>query len=148
MGKTDRIEREVLVKAPRERVWSAITAPEELTAWFGDTAEVDLRPGGEASFGWSGYGHSFRAVVETVEAPHRFSYRWASKSDTPLAAGPSTLVEFTLEEADEGTRVFVVESGFTSFPEEEYEQAIGGNETGWDAELADLVEYVSAREVV
>lgn len=148
MSKADRIEREIFIPAPRERVWSAITASEELAAWFGDSAEVDLRPGGVARFGWSGYGDSFHAVVETVEPPSRFSYRWASKSDTPLDAGPSTLVEFKLEEADGGTRVSVVESGFASFPEEEYEQAIGGNETGWDSELSDLVEYVSAREVV
>ena len=148
MSKTDRIEREVFIPAPRERVWSAITAPEELTVWFGDLAEVDLRPGGGASFGWSDYGNSFHAVVETVEAPSRFSYRWASKSDTPLDAGSSTLVEFTLEETETGTRVSVVESGFASFPEDVYEQAIGSNETGWDSELADLVEYVSAREVV
>lgn len=148
MKKNDLIEREVMISAPQERVWDALTAPEELARWFGDSAEIDLRPGGAARFGWEGYGDSFHAVVETVEPPTRFAYRWAVESDTPLSDGPSTLVEFTLEPTGDGTLLRLVESGFAALPDDQYEQVIGGNEKGWTSELGDLVEYVSAHEEV
>ena len=43
----DRIDHEVLVEAPPERVWAIVTEPAHVGAWFGDSAEIDLRPGGE-----------------------------------------------------------------------------------------------------
>jgi uncharacterized protein YndB with AHSA1/START domain len=148
MQKTDRIERQIIVSASQERVWAALTKPEEIARWFGDSAEVDLRPGGAARFGWEGYGDRFHAVVEVVEPPTRFVYRWAVESDTPLDEGPSTLVEFTLEPSADGTIVRLVESGFATLPEDQYEDTIRGNEKGWTSELGDLVEYVSVREGV
>jgi uncharacterized protein YndB with AHSA1/START domain len=148
MEKIDRIEREIVVSAPQERVWAALTDPEELARWFGDSAEVDLRPGGAARFGWEGYGDSFHAVVETVDPPNRFAYRWAVESDTPLEEAPSTLVEFTLEPGGNGTIVRLVESGFAALPDDQYEETIGGNKKGWTSELGDLVDYVSVREGV
>jgi uncharacterized protein YndB with AHSA1/START domain len=49
----DWIEREVLIEASRERVWAVLTDPTHIAVWFGDTAEMDLRPGGKAAFGWT-----------------------------------------------------------------------------------------------
>ena len=59
MAKVDSIERAITVSSPRERVWKALTAADELARWFGDSAEVDLRPGGALRFGWS----EFEAVA-------------------------------------------------------------------------------------
>ena len=76
-AQTDRIERDVLIAAPLERVWELITTAQHLGRWFGDAgAELDLRPGGALSLSWEQYG-TVRGRVVDVEAPRRFSYRWA-----------------------------------------------------------------------
>ncbi len=71
----DRIEREITIAAPPERVWSVITEAEHVGSWFADAgAEVDLRPGGAMLLSWEGYGTP-RARVEAVEPPHRLRFR-------------------------------------------------------------------------
>jgi uncharacterized protein YndB with AHSA1/START domain len=138
------IEREVMIEASVERVWSVLTEPENVTRWFGDVAEIDLRPGGKAAFGWQdeGYG-TFRAVVERVEPPNFFSYRWARNTDTEPVEGASTLVEFTLTATTIGTLLRVVETGFASLnvSPADQDKAHGENSEGWTKELAELKEY-------
>jgi uncharacterized protein YndB with AHSA1/START domain len=139
----DRIERETLIHAPVEHVWDLVTAPEHVGVWFGDAgAEIDLRPGGAMALTWQEHG-TVRARVERVEAPHVFAWRWASAMDTEPADGASTLVEFMLEPADEGTLLRVVESGFAalSLPADEQERRAKGNADGWDHEMRDLEQY-------
>ena len=143
MGRTDEIRREVVLPAPIERVWDAVTDPIELSMWFGDVAEIDLRPGGEAKFGWSAYGDAFEAVVVEVDRPCKFSYRWASQSNTPYDESTARLVEMTLEPLDSGTRLTMVESGFTKLTGDGYQRAIDANSGGWDSELADLITYLA-----
>jgi uncharacterized protein YndB with AHSA1/START domain len=134
----DRIERELQVKAPMERVWEVITDPAYVSRWFGDTAEIDLRPGGPALFGWTEYGNTAHAVVERVEPPHEFAFRWARESGVAVDAGESTLVEFSLSAVDGGTLLRLVESGFTD------EGHLKGNNEGWDAELSELVAFAES----
>lgn len=129
----DRIERELHVRAPVERVWQVLTEPGYVARWFGSKAEIDLRPGGAAVFGWDGHGDG-HARVERVEAPRVFAFRWMREHDVPFdRAGTSTLVEFTLAPDGDGTRLRLVESGFTD------DSHRTENSGGWDAELADLV---------
>jgi uncharacterized protein YndB with AHSA1/START domain len=129
----DRIERELRIDAPIERVWQVITDPAYVARWFGDRAEIDLRPGGAAVFGWTEYGDG-HAVVERVEPPREFAFRWAREHDIPFEqAATTTLVEFSLAPEERGTRLRLVESGFT---DETHQKENSG---GWDAELADLV---------
>lgn len=133
------IERELMLRAGPERVWRAITDPEELSRWFGSAAELDLRPGGDASFSWSDGPDAGRyaARVEEVEPNRRFCYRWARDTDTPVDAGPSTLVEFDLEpSADGGCRLRLRESGF------EREEDRQSNDSGWTEELGELEEHL------
>ena len=110
----EQIERETVIAAPVERVWSLLTEAEHLGRWFGDAgAEIDLRPGGAISLTWDEYG-TVRGRVVDVEPLKRFSYRWAvlRESQSEPVEGNSTLVEFTLEAEGDGTRLRVVESGF------------------------------------
>ena len=100
----ERIEREVLIEAPLEVVWTVLTDPEHIGGWFGDSAEIDLRPGGEAVLTWDKYGSAL-AVVERVEPPHVFSFRWARPLGAAPREGNSTLVEFSLSAEGEGTRL-------------------------------------------
>lgn len=139
MGVPDSIEREVILPVPPERVWTALTRADQLGAWFGTSATVDLRPGGEVVFTWDGStgprGIS-RGVIETVEPTHRFAFRWQAGS-----ADPMTRVEFTLESHVEGTRLLVVESGFASLPPDS--PARDSHVEGWQRELGELVQYLA-----
>jgi uncharacterized protein YndB with AHSA1/START domain len=142
----DQIERETVIAAPVDRVWALLTEAEHLGRWFGDAgAEIDLRPGGAMSLSWEKYG-IVRGRVVDVEAPRRFSYRWAvlrEQFDSEPIDGNSTLVEFTLEAEGEATRLRVVESGFATLdaPAEKRDERIEDNRKGWGSELGELRDY-------
>lgn len=140
----EQIEREVLIEAPLEVVWAVVTEQEHVGGWFSDSAEIDLRPGGEAALTWEKHGTA-RAWVEKVEPPHSFSFRWTRPMGAELRTGNSTLVEFSLSAEGEHTRLRVVESGFPELEGSEEEKATyaEGNVEGWKHELGDLVEYVA-----
>ena len=138
----DWIEREVLIEASQQRVWAVLTDARQVATWFGDFAEIDLRPGGRARFGWAQHG-IYQAVIQRAEAPSLFSYRWAHDPDAEPGEGNSTVVEFTLTEVFAGTLVRVVETGFASLHASAQEQdtAVLTNTDGWIAELAELKEH-------
>lgn len=138
----DIIEREVLIEASRERVWAVLTESRHVAGWFGDFAELDLKPGGKAAFGWREHG-TFHAVIDRVDPPNLLSYRWARDVNTEPAEGNATLVEFTLTEVFAGTLLRVVETGFAGLhvSESEQDKAAQENTKGWMSELAELKEY-------
>ena len=141
-----RIEREIVIDAPVEVVWSVVTEPEHISGWFSDSAELDLRPGGRAVLQW----HDFGAVqgrVERVEPPHFFSFRWAVDPGRDIDEGASTLVEFSLHAAGDSTRLTVVETGFQGLarPEDEKQRYFDSHRRGWERELGELGEYVGQR---
>ena len=83
-AQSDRIEQDVLIAAPIERVWDLVTDAEHVGRWFGDAgAEIDLRPGGALEVVWN-ENPTVHGRVEAVEAPRRFAYRWLT------TAGPET----------------------------------------------------------
>jgi uncharacterized protein YndB with AHSA1/START domain len=141
---TDRIEKEVRIAAPVERVWELVTTAEHLGRWFGDAgAEIDLRPGGRLTLRWHS-SDTLHGLVETVAPPHRFSYRWLLDGDLEEATpANSTLVEFSLTADGEGTRLAVVESGFDSLGIDAAERAerLASHTSGWPWELGELAGY-------
>ena len=144
-AQTDRIERDVLIAAPVERVWELITGAEHLGRWFGDAgAEIDLRPGGALSLSWREHG-TVHGRVEAVEPPRRVSYRWVATRESRAEPTPanSTLIEFTLAAEGDGTRVAVVESGFDGLDVDAGERtaALASHTRGWAAELEELADY-------
>ena len=144
---TDRIERDILISAPVERVWELISDGEHVGRWFADAgAQIDLQPGGAVALTWSSNG-TVRGRVEAVEPPRRLAYRWLAAFNTEEEATPanSTLIEFTLTEEGDGTRVAVVESGFDALEmEQEKRSAMFADHIGgWKAELGDLGEYAT-----
>jgi uncharacterized protein YndB with AHSA1/START domain len=141
MSVPEHIEHDVLVDAPVERVWAVITAPEHIGSWFGDAAEVDLRPGGAMTLTWKEHG-SIIGRVEKVDPPTLFSFRWARPMGAEPREGNSTLVEFSLSAEGDGTRVRVVESGFPSLEGNEQSKYAAQNDEGWTMELEDLRRYV------
>jgi uncharacterized protein YndB with AHSA1/START domain len=143
MEKIDSIEREITVAGPIDRVWQALTDADELAQWFGDSAELELVPGGEFRVGWSGYDSIVEGAVETVDYPTVFSYRWEAGT-TQDGIVWTTRVTFTLEEGDDVTTVKVVETGFAELPDELYTGCFEENSSGWTAEMADLQRHLEA----
>ena len=140
----DRIEREVAIAAPPERVWEIITRAEHIGKWFGESAEIDLRPGGTIALHWAKYGTQF-ATIEKIDEPRYFSYRWKPGAPGQQPTGTdSTLVEFTLTPQGDRTVLRLVESGFSGLSLDETERAeqFESNSDGWASELRELQEYV------
>lgn len=139
----DRIEREIEIAALPERVWQIITQAEHLGKWFGESADIDLRPGGAITLRWEKYG-SVYGIVEKIERPRYFSFRWvpAAPGERPTD-GNTTLVEFTLTPEGARTRLQVVETGFESVSASESERAetFESHSEGWVRELGELREY-------
>ena len=142
MAFPDRIERTVTLARPPREVWPALTTAEGLSAWFGERATVDLRPGGAATMTFAG-GLTVEMRIERVEEPQVFAYTWRLP-DLPEDDPRRTYVEFTLEPSGEGTRLTVVETGFAQLPGDAHGKAYPGNTEGWASELAELVAYLDA----
>ena len=104
-----RIEREIVIDAPVEVVWRTITEPDQITQWFADRVELTIEPGAHGYLGFGEQGGP--VVVEVVDPPTRFSFRWNHPSGEEPAEGNSLLVEFTLEPSEERTVLRVAESG-------------------------------------
>jgi uncharacterized protein YndB with AHSA1/START domain len=141
----DRIERDIMISAPIERVWAVITESDHVGRWFGDAgAKIDLHPGGAFSCSWGEHGTVLGVVVK-VEPPKFFSYRWARPLGATVQPGNSTLVEFSLTPEGDGTRLKVVESGFRDLDlsDEARAKYADENREGWGQELAELASYVS-----
>jgi uncharacterized protein YndB with AHSA1/START domain len=147
-GNTDRIEKKILLKAPRARVWRAIANAEEFGAWFGVKMEGRFAPGARVSgkITHKGYEHmNMEIEIEQIEPERRFSYRWhpyAVDPNVDYSKEPTTLVVFELEEVANGTMLTVVESGFDKIPAERRAEAFRMNEHGWSAQTANIEKYV------
>lgn len=142
----DRIEREITIAAPVERVWAVLTEPEHVGSWFGQgkPTPVDLRPGGTMLFDHGKYGQ-FPTTIVKVDPPHHFSYRWASGFPGEQAAeGNSTLVEFTLTPDGDGTHLRVVETGFAGLdiPADRVDTAgYESHSLGWTEQAENIKQY-------
>jgi len=147
---TDRIEKTVILRAPRARVWRAIANPDEFGAWFGVKLTGTFAPGAHVSGQLTvpGYEHlTVDVTVERVEPEHLFSYRWHPYAIDPAvdyASEPTTLVEFRLDEVADGTRLTVVESGFDQIPLARRAEAFRMNDGGWTEQLQNVERYVAA----
>ncbi|MFI6600598.1 SRPBCC domain-containing protein [Nonomuraea sp. NPDC050536] len=129
----DRIERETLIEAPLERVWSLVAEP---GFWVADEESVrgTVAREGETMLAKNPQYGDFPVRVEKVEPPTYLSYRWASAfPGQDLREDNTTLVEFTLTQEGDRTRLRVVESGFAALAgsEEMRSQAHKDNSGGW-----------------
>jgi uncharacterized protein YndB with AHSA1/START domain len=162
---TDRIEKQVLLRAPLDRVWRAISDSEEFGRWFGvrfdgpfvagrsvaatitpttvddEVAELQ-RPHAGAKATWQ---------IVAVEAQRRFAYRWHPYAVEPgvnYDREPTTLVEFTLSETPDGVLLTIVESGFDAIPEARRYTAFEANSGGWAKQVELVRKYLALGERV
>lgn len=145
---TDRIEKKILLRAPRKRVWRALTDHKEFEHWFGVRFDGPFLPNtpmrgvlvttsvdADVAKAQQAYrGKPFDIVVDRMEPERLFSFRWHPHAVDPnhdYSGEPMTLIEFVLEDAPEGTLLTVVESGFDAIPLARRAQAFQANEQGW-----------------
>ena len=141
------IQQEVIIRAPRSRVWKAVTAVSELSTWFRCTLNTQEFHPGDTVNGESTYpGHEGTAfTLEIVEKvpEQRFSWRWhPGHADV---GDPPTTVTFTLDEVPEGTRVRLTESGFDRISLERRAKAFEGNTQGWAIQMQNLQNYAESK---
>jgi uncharacterized protein YndB with AHSA1/START domain len=147
---TDRIEKQIVLRAPRSRVWRAIANPAEFGSWFRAKLDAAAFVAGAVVKGhvtYPGYEHwKFEVAVERVEPERLLSWRWHPYPDPgrDWSQEPTTLVEFRLEEVPGGTRLTVVESGFDRLPPGRREEAFRMNEGGWEEQMKNVERHVSA----
>ena len=87
------IAQEIVIDAPPELVWGVVTEPEQISQWYTDATELDLRPGGAGAFIWKEHG-TVPLRVETVDKPSRFAFRWCYPEGAEPKTGNSIRVEF------------------------------------------------------
>lgn len=152
----DHIEKQIILRAPRERVWRAISEAKQFGTWFGVEFDGEFAAGTRlsgriaptkvdpevAKLQQPYIDFPFEFHIERVEPMSLFSFRWhphAVDPDADYSAEPMTLVEFRLEDAEQGTLLTITESGFDGIPLERRATAFTSNEGGW-AHQSKLIE--------
>lgn len=149
MTDTDRIEKTVVLRAPRARVWRALTDAEQFGTWFRAKLETGFAVGKPATgrITYPGFEHlKFEVNVERMDAEQLFSFRWHPYAIDPqvdYSKEPWTLVEFRLEEVPEGTRLTVTESGFDKLPKGRRDEAFRMNSEGWAEQVENIRRHVT-----
>jgi uncharacterized protein YndB with AHSA1/START domain len=158
---TDRIEKKVLLRAPLERVWHAISDAKQFGSWFGVEFDGPFVPGRrmngrivpttvdpEVAKSQKPYeGAKFEITVERIEPMKLFSFRWhpfAVEKGVDFSAEPTTLVEFVLQEVAGGSMLAIVESGFDRIPLKRRATAFSANEEGWTAQAKLIEKYLAS----
>jgi uncharacterized protein YndB with AHSA1/START domain len=156
----DRIEKKVLLRAPRDRVWRAISDAQEFGTWFGVAFDGPFVPGarltgrivptkvdaGVAKAQEPHAGKAFEVTVDRIEPMRLFSFRWhpfAVDAGIDYSTEPATLVTFELEDAPGGTTLTITESGFDRIPLERRAKAFTSNEQGWTAQAKLIEQYLA-----
>ncbi len=148
---TDRIERQILLQAPRARVWQALADAEAFGEWFGVALQGQRFVEGETARGHithPGFEHlQCEMHIERIESQRLLSYRWHPYAVDPAvdySGEPMTLVTFELEDAPGGTLLRLIESGFDQIPAGRRAEAFRMNSGGWDQQMKNVQQYVAA----
>ena len=96
------VRRELVLPVSRDAAWAMLGDPAGLAEWLADEVELELREGAEGTFRWS-TGEERRATVEELADRRRLVLRWHEPG------GPASIVELTLDDVADGTRLVVVE---------------------------------------
>jgi uncharacterized protein YndB with AHSA1/START domain len=146
---TDRIERAIVLRAPRARVWRALTDAREFGRWFGVKVDGVFAPGARmrGALTHKGYDHvMWDITIDRMEPERLFSWRWHPAAVEPgvdYSREPTTLVVFQLDDVAEGTRLTVTESGFDDVPLARRAQAYRMNGEGWAWQMKSIESYVT-----
>ena len=157
---TDRIEKRIFLRAPRERVWRAIADATQFGSWFGVRFDREFAPGATmagrvtpttvdpeiAKMQEPHAGTRFEFVVDRIEPMELFSFRWhpfAIDPSVDYSDEPMTLVTFTLQAVPDGTMLTITETGFDAIPISRRGDAFEANGEGWAMQTVLLEKYVA-----
>jgi uncharacterized protein YndB with AHSA1/START domain len=157
---SDRFEKKVLLRAPRERVWRAISDSNQFGSWFGVQFDVPFiantriigklvptKVDAEVAKTQQAYeGYSFEFFIDRIEPMQLFSFRWhpyAVDRAFDYSKEPTTLVVFELEEVADGTMLTISESGFDRIPLERRATAFARNDEGWTAQATLIEKFIA-----
>jgi uncharacterized protein YndB with AHSA1/START domain len=147
---SDRIEKQIELKAPVARVWRALTDHHEFGRWFRVKLERPFVPGqtSRGNITYPGYEHVvWEAVVVSMEPERLFSFTWHPYAIDPkvdYSKEASTLVEFRLEKTAGGTLLTLTESGFDKIPAGRRPEAFRMNEGGWSEQMKNIERHVAS----
>jgi uncharacterized protein YndB with AHSA1/START domain len=157
---TDRIKKQILIRAPHGRVWQALANSKEFGTWFGVDLEgpfvagkkvsgviVGTKADAEVAKMQQAYaGKRLDLEVVEVEPERLLALRWhphAIEDGVDYSAEPTTLIEFTLEDVEGGVMLTVTESGFDQIPIARRAKAFEANSGGWEIMVKVLDKYAS-----
>ncbi|HTS26524.1 MAG TPA: SRPBCC family protein [Bryobacteraceae bacterium] len=144
-----RIEKRILLRAPRERVWRAIADAAEFSKWFQVELDRGFEPGARVRMACTQPGYEDMVgylVIEKMEPGRLLSWRWHPGAPDPkvdYSKEPTTLVEFRLEDAEGGTLLTVRETGFDQVSLARRAAVYRDNDQGWAEQVRNLDQYVS-----
>ena len=161
MSTTDQIVKTTVLRAPRDRVWRAVSDSQQYGAWFGARFDGPFVAGAkltativpteadpQVAKSQEAYrGRTFTFEVERIEPPRMIAFRWHPYAIDPkidYSAEPTTLIVFELEEVPGGTRLTITESGFDKIPLARRSEAFKMNEGGWTAQLTLIEKYLAS----
>ena len=156
----DRIQKQILLRAPLARVWQAITDSSQFGSWFGVKFPGPFKAGEQivgtiapttvdvqvAAMQKPYEGVRFEITIDRIEPQKLFSFRWhpfGVDTNVDYSKEPTTLVEFRLEERPGGVLLTVTESGFDRVPLERRAEAFKANEGGWAAQMTLIEKYLA-----
>lgn len=142
----DIIRREILINASQQKIYEAIIDPNQITKWFPETVEGDLKPGSQPIFGWGEHGKNQLLIVDAKPFEY-FAYRWVPGANHFLGdvkRVATTLVEFKItKQSSQSCKVVMTESGFKDLPIEMMEAAFKQNTNGWEFMMGRLEQYLT-----
>jgi uncharacterized protein YndB with AHSA1/START domain len=161
ISQTDRIEKQILLRASLDRVWSAISDAQQFGRWFGVRFDAPFTAGTRltgritptsvdaeiAKAQQPHAGTAFAVWVERIEPQRALAFRWhpyAIESTVDYSQEPTTLVEFVLAAAPGGTLLTITESGFDQIPLARRAEAFKSNELGWAAQTLLIEKYLAS----
>lgn len=157
---TDKVEREIVLKAPKAKVWKAISNASEFGAWFGVDFEGRSFVAGQPMLGKIAptkvdpevaklqaphAGKKFEIKVDRIEPEEHFSFFWhpfAIDPNVDYSQEEPTLVTFSLTEVSGGTKLVITETGFDRIPAARRAAAFQANDGGWAHQTKLIEKYV------
>lgn len=135
------VERSIWINAPRERVWQAITQPQQLERWYarGCPWEIPMLEVGATVKFYNTDTDIQIATNAVVAPPHQLTLRWQPDPTHPAAVLTNT---FLLEAEASGTRVTVTQTGYETVPEAVRQQWFDADTSGYTTIVASLKAYL------
>ncbi|HEY4015578.1 MAG TPA: SRPBCC family protein [Polyangiaceae bacterium] len=149
MSTTDRIEKNIVLRAPLPRVWRALADAREFGQWFRLSLDGPFVEGQtvRGAVTYPGYEHlRVELSVDELVPEKLFSYRWHPYPNDPkvdYSLEPMTRVEFRLEAKEGGTALTIVESGFDRIPLGRRAEALRMNDQGWSGQVQNIERHVA-----